>query len=200
MEIDIEDGLIAIDKIIDHLENYPTAFQNSLVKSANAYVRGEIEKSLSAVGYDTGKPFVKAVIGSYYVECNESDFSFQIKTNFKSVEIITEWVNANGNCGESKIDSLDILEIMDKGRGAYTIEAKQSTNGVLAIPPAGQRYDPANKANTIVKSGVTNVRAKRGANITEIADDALAVWLENENVRIMEWVNRTMMVELEKFL
>jgi len=183
-----------LKKIISDLEEYKGTFAKqtvsnpSILKEATKVVREAVRKALSEANFDVSKPFILAVIGKFKVEVDAEQNGFEIVHEFENREIKNEWDTKDGS-GESSIDSLDIVKMMDEGRGAYDIEGGANTvHGLIVIPPPGQSYDPENKANKIVGHSV-HIPKMAGSDMRARADDALQKWVDS---KMAEWVEKFM--------
>lgn len=181
-----------IDRIANDLEVYGNEFINNLtgsdtLKEASIAVQDAVMTSLANAGYDTSAKFILAIVSRSKVVAKHSGerIEFVYKLDFNPVDIKTEWTNKDGTTPPPAIiNSIALASMIDVGRKAHTIVGKNTEHGMLAIPPAGEEYDPNNKANTIV--GKAQVKQESPANYVKNAKLALDAWAEKKQKQIVD--------------
>ena len=155
------------------------------IARATVVVRAAAEAALVDRGYDVSKPFHQAIISCFEVSgsVENGNLKWAVVHNFKDIDIENRVANKDGKTPESSISSLKILEFLDGGRPGYTIEGKNTTHGLIAIPPPGQAYDPSNKKNKIRAS--VAIPALSPAHIFDRVQDALDAWIAAETVSVI---------------
>jgi len=175
------------------MEIVKTLKSNAFKKEANQVIRKEIRKALEEADYDVSKEFIRAFIRSCHIkEIDSIDLNtteevfFNIVYDFESQDIVTEWETkaSEGEIKTASVDSLDIVEFMDKGRPGYTINPTEH-HGLLAIGPKGEPYDPDNKQNKIIKGSV-KIPPKAASNMFVKADAALQELLDQKKNELLE--------------
>lgn len=182
----------ALEQMANELILYGEEFIKNKVQSedvlneAIAVVREAVKSELAAHGYDMTAKFNLALVSKSIVitEMHGDILEFIFVHDFKDETITKTWENKDSS-GESSIQSSELAEIINDGRGAFTIEGGANTgHGFLAIPPAGEEYDPNNKNNTIVKK--IKMPAKEGVYYIERAKDALEVWVYKKHDQLVK--------------
>jgi len=126
-----------------------TSNPNHLIKEATVVVQKAVEAALEEKGYDTNTKFALALISRCKVKISGAGDGLDVEfdNTFEDKDMEIEWETANGVGGSSEFSTGELAEIFDKGRGPVTIRPKNGK--FLAIPPAGEEYDPSNKDNKI---------------------------------------------------
>lgn len=146
-----------------------------LIKEANVVVHKAVEDALAEKGYDTRTRFAMAIISRCRAKISGSGDGLEVEfTNkFEDQDMTIEWETADGVGGSSEFSTGELAEIFDEGRAPITI--KPRAGKYLAIPPAGEEYNPSNKDNTIVQK--VRIPAMKAAHYTERAKAALDEWV-----------------------
>lgn len=159
-------------------------------------LRQLLYEEFSNVGYDISKPFISALVESFYVvdtnmndaEIGLYDMNFYEDRVHNDIKIISTFTNEEIDLSyrlknqpdrvfDDKFYSYDLMNIMDAGHSKITLIANYSERGYLAI--GKHPYDPDDKNNTIFypldETGKASIEIpeKNGVRIFSICKDFL---------------------------
>lgn len=154
-------------------------------EAANAVIRQTVTLALQEIGVDIGQDFPQAIIHSCHVlvEREGDSLKYGFAHNFEDREITTTWVNKHDidesqPVREASIGSLELFNIFDKGRSAYTISGKYTKHKKLAISQHKGPYDYTDKSNRIVTHA--NIPALPASNFVMRAKAHLEAFIQDK--------------------